>query len=882
MFNLEKSIKRWHKQLRKNQSLEDGCIEELEAHLRDEIEKEISLGLSEEEAFTKAKEFIGNTEKLAGEYFKSDAKSVSGKPSWEAPFWMPELVWNYFKTALRNIRKHKGYSLINITGLSLGIACVILISMVINYELSFDNFHEKKDRIYRVYTRLNRSSGTSAMAPVMFPFAPAVKEIPEIEKAVRICQTTKSVSFNEKIFFERIFYSDPGILDVFSIDLKEGNKNTALINPNSLIISEKMASKYFGDKEAVGQSIKIDNKTLFNITGVFYDIPSNSHFNTGIIASVSSLNENNFQRYSKWTSFGNEYTYLLLRNGAQPQIVEEKIEKVTDKNLDEESRPRYEMRIQPLSDVHFTDFLMYDNAKVTPVEYLYVFGAIAVFILIIACINFINLSTARSARRNKEIGIRKVIGAGRFQLVKQFLSESFILTLISLTISLALVYAAIPEVNSLVKTGMSFSILLNWKFLTIIFVMLIFTSIAAGGYPAFILSSVKPAVVLKNSLIKSNKGYSLRSLLVIIQFAISSFLIISTFTVFSQINYLVNKDLGINKDEIIVIPIDDDKLWENPQSLKNSLLSNSSISNLTFSSGSPASGSTMTENAAQKGKEGDGRLQVRVLIVDYNFFDTFGIEFEQGRNFSKEFITDENKSVIINQTAANKLGMGTPIGKQIEFGGDGDKELSIIGVIKDFHYSSLKEKIWPTILILNPAGNRYLSVKINTENAAETIDYIKENTARFSPGYPFEFYFMNEEFEKFYNNEKTIGKLLTYSTFFAVLISCIGVLGLVSFLTEQKSKEIGVRKVLGASVGSIVTILSKQFIKWVITANLIIMPAAYYFSNKWLDSFAYRAKIGFYIFLGTIVISMLITLLTVGYHSIKAALANPVRALKYE
>ncbi len=880
MFNLEKEINKWKKSLRKNQSLEDGYVAELESHLRDEIEQKVSIGESTETAFNEAIKSIGNSEKLAGEYYKSDTKTISGKTSWEAPFWMPELVWNYFKIALRNIKRQKGYSLINITGLSLGIACVLIITMMVNYELSFDDFHEKKDRIYRVYTQINRSSGTMKMAPVMFPFAPEAQKIPEIEKAVRISESTKSVAHLEKIFFERISYADPGILDVFTIELKSGNKNSVLTNPNSLIISEKTALKYFGDNEPVGKNIKIDNKTLYKVTGVFKDIPPNSHIRINLIASINSLNENNYPRYNNWTSFGNDYTYLLLIPDVKPGIVKEKIERLVDSHLDEKTRTRYEMHIQPLKEIHFATFLTYDYAQVIPVAYLYVFGAIALFILIIACINFINLSTARSAKRNKEVGIRKVVGAGKYQLVKQFLSESFVMTFISFLFALLLIYFVIPEVNSLVKSNISINDLFSWEFLLIILSVLLATSLAAGGYPAFILSSIKPAIVLKNSLLKSGKGYSLRSLLVIFQFVISSFLIIGTFTVFDQLDYMVNKELGFNKDEIIVIPIDDKELMKNPQPLKSSLLSNSSISNITFSSGSPGSGSTWTDNIKPVGKDENEKLHTQVLVVDYDFFETFGIDVIQGRNFSEEFATDENEAMIINKKAAQKLGTENPLGAKIEYWGD--RVASVIGVVDEFHYSSLKEEIWPVVFILDSAGNKYLSININTANSTETIEFIKENLAQFSPGYPFKFYFMNEEFEKFYKAENSIGEMLTYSTFFAILISCIGVLGLVSFLTEQKAKEIGVRKVLGASISSIVGILSKQFIKWVVVANIIVIPLAYYFAENWLDNFAYRTEINFYIFIAAIVISILITLVTVAYHSIKAALANPVKSLKYE
>ncbi|OGU35343.1 MAG: hypothetical protein A2068_09600 [Ignavibacteria bacterium GWB2_35_6b] len=881
MFDLENKITTWKKSLHKNRSFEEGYIEELESHLRDLIEEKIKEGKNKEEAFEIAIGTIGKINDIGEEYFKSDTTNkISGRPSWKAPNWMPDLIWNYFKVAVRNIKKYKSISFTNIFGLSIGIASVLVITMLVMYEMSFDQFHKNKERLYRVYTETHRPEGEFVMACVAFPFAPAAQEeIPEIEYAVRFSESFQLVANGEKKFYESLIFADENIFNVFSFPLKYGNKNNALSEINSIVLSENIAEKYFGKENPVGKTLLLENKDYYKVTGVFYNFPHNSSINVEIFASIKSLTTPDFPRLTNWTSFSNDYTFVLLKEGSSPKTVEEKFQTLIKKNIEPELVDRYTMKLQKIEEMHFSD-LNYDFTETTPPLFLYIFIAVAAFILFIACINFINLTTARSARRGKEVGIRKVAGASRFQLVKQFLSESFVITITSLFVSLIITYLLIPEVNALLKSNLSFALFNNINFVLIVVALVVITSIAAGLYPAFVLSNAKPVSVMKGINQKNNKGYYLRAVLIVFQFALSVFLIISTVTIYNQAEFLTKHNPGFNSEQMLVIPVYDPGLNEKAEALKNTLLSDSRISNVSFSSGTPASGSTSTTNFIPEGKSDEEDIHMQIIEIDYDFIKTYELKIIEGREFSKEFSTDENETYLINETAVKKFGFDSPVGKKIKLG---DEQFqTIVGVVKDFNYMSLREEVSPTVFKLNAGGSRFLSLKINTAETEKVIEFVKKSVASFSPNYPVEYYFMNEKFENFYKAERTIGKLLSAFSILAVIISCIGILGLVSFVAEQKSKEIGIRKVLGASVNSILLLIGKQFIKWIIVSNIIVWPLAYLFLDNWLNSFAYRIEINYFVFAGTLAASVIITFLTMGYHTLKAAFSNPVNSLRSE
>ncbi|HKI79227.1 MAG TPA: ABC transporter permease [Ignavibacteriaceae bacterium] len=885
MFSLEKEIKSWKKSLRKNPSLEDGYIEELESHLRDKIEDYVNKGMSEEEAFEKAKNEIGEIENIGAEFFKTDTKNISGKPTWQESKFIPVLMLNYFKIGFRNLKKQKGFSLINILGLAVGLACVILISLLLRYELSFDQFVTKKDRIYRVLTEVKRDNGVVKMAAVMLPFAPAVNEdIPEVENAVRISESGVLSSYKGKNFYEKILYADKDFFKVFSFPFINGNSENALEEPNSIVITKEIAEKYFGNSNPIGQFLNFNKSNLFKITGVIKNLPSNSHLRGNIFVSINSLNDNNTPRLKEWGSFSNDYTYVLLKPNTDPRVVESKIDAMLKNRLEKSYYERYKMSLQPLLNIHLNNDIMYDNAKTTPKVFLYVFGIIAVFILMIAVINFINLTTARSAHRNKEVGIRKVAGASRLQLMKQFLSESFLITFISFLIAIFLVELILPTVSTLLKIDLNFSLLFNSSSIITSILILLFTAIAAGAYPAFVLSGIKPALVLKNAIIKKKNGYSLRATLVVSQFAIAVLLIITTITVYMQLNYMLTKNLGFPIDRIVVLKMQDKKLIDHGETFKNTLLKNNNIIAASFSSGTPGSNTTQTSNFNPKGGSKNDERQLQYLSVDYDFLDTYGLKIKQGRFFSKNLGRDSIDAYILNETGAKKFGWSNPIGKVITIGGnDEDADWkNVVGVLQDFNYSSLKENIPPMILQLKNGGNRYLSLQLSTNDISGTVDYIKKTYSQFEQTYPLNFFFLQDEFEKYYKAESTIGELLGVLTGMAILISCVGILGLAAYSTEQKSKEIGIRKVLGASSINIIKMLCIEFVKWVIIANIIIWPVAYLVTKKFLDEFAYRINFNFLILAATFLLTLIITILTVGFHALRAATNNPVNSLKYE
>ncbi len=790
---------------------------------------------------------------------------------------------NYFKIAFRNILRHKGYSAINILGLSVGLACVVVISMIIWNETSFDNFHNKKERIYRVFIENKEGGNIVKTAPVMIPFAPAVKAvIPEIEYAVRISHRGILSSYKGKNYYERALFVDDKFFEVFSFPFIKGDSKTALIEPNTVVITQSLAQKYFGDENPIGKTMLFDNKENFLVTGIIKDIPFNSHIRDDIFASFNTYNESNFPRLNSWGGFSNDYTYLLLKRRTDPSSVEKKLNGVIRTNTDVSYHDRYNMKMQNLRDIHFSK-LIHDDAQTTPIIFLYIFGAVGVLILFIAAVNFINLTTARSSRRNKEVGIRKVSGANRSHLVFQFLSEAFVITIISFTAAIVFAGLLIPGVNEILKQNLSLYVLLDPGFILLTIAVLIITALLAGAYPAFVMSKPVPVVILKHNIVKKG-GYSIRAILVVVQFAISIFLIIGTITVFKQVDYLLAKDLGFPKDKIIVLNNSDENIQNNGIPFKQTLLNNKKIFSASYSSGTPGSNNSRTSSFTPEGGNEDSEIMMQIIDVDYDFLKTYNLKLKAGRFFSSKYSTDTSNAYILNETAVKKLGWANPIGKRITIGSvDSDSKFcNVIGVIPDFNYASLENEITPTVFRLKPNGGKFLSVRLKTAEIIPTINFIKEAVTVFSPAYPFDFFFIKERFENYNRAGVIIGKLLGFFSVLAVILSCIGVLGLISYSTEQKSKEIGVRKVLGASVTSIVYMLCKEFIKWVMIANIIIWPFAYLATSKFLDNFAYRMEIDFMIFLTTLIVSIIVTVATVSFHAVKSAVANPVESLRYE
>jgi putative ABC transport system permease protein len=646
-----------------------------------------------------------------------------------------------------------------------------------------------------------------------------------------------------------------------------------------MVISEKIAEKYFGRTDPVGKTVLLQNSQDYKITGVMKDVPGNSHLRLDILVSFSSRNNEDRVKGNYWDRFSNDYTYILLAEGTDPKELENKFHSFMAKHIPVED-DRYNLHLQSLREIHFSRF-NYDIAHRTNKDYLYGYSAIAFFILIIACINFMNLATARSSGRAKEVGIRKVVGARRAQLIKQFFTESVMLAILSLAGSVCLVMLFLPQFNQFIRRELTLDVFSDMGLLLGLLAISLFVGFVSGSYPALILSAFKPARVLRKAFDKKTKGFSFRTVSSVLQFSISIVLIFATAVVYAQIHYMKKRDLGFDAKQIISIPLTSHSLREKTEIFKSEILRNPSILSACASFGTPASGTGSGRSFIPEGYPEGESIHMETLFIDYDFIETYGLTLTNGRNFSREFSTDTENAFILNEMAAKKLGWDDPIGKRFSEE-DLDVEAKVIGVVKDFHFESTLYKIAPMVLTLRPYQFSHISTKIQLDDVSRVLTFLEAKWSEFAPEYPFEYAFVDEEFDRYYNFERRQGQLFTYCSILAIFISCMGIFGLASFTAEKRTKEIGIRKVLGASVSGIVVLLSKEFVKWVLVANIIGWPVAYFVMSKWLQSFAYRVNIGIWMFAFSAFLVLIIALLTVSYQSIMTALANPINSLRYE
>jgi putative ABC transport system permease protein len=782
---------------------------------------------------------------------------------------------NYLKIALRNIKRHKGYSLINIVGLAVGMACCILILLWVQDELSYDRFHENADDIYRVIQDINFTDHSTTWAITQGPLGPSLKEdYPEIINAVRITGRGFRLAYNEKSYDEGVGMADGSIFEMFTFPLVKGDAATALSDPLSIVLTEEMAAKYFGDEDPIGKTIKADNQWDFQVTGVMKNIPSNSHLQFDFLIPFIFGRELNYT-VDRW---GNSQfrTYVQIQTGVPVQEVIQKIsghlfEKPT---IEKDAR----LNLQPLTRIHLYSNYEFDSAH-GDITYVTLFSIVAFFILLIACINFMNLATARSGNRAKEVGMRKVAGAHKTDIIKQFYGESILLAFIALLFAVIFVWLLLPAFNNLAAKELSMNITGNLSILLGLLCIAMLTGIISGSYPALFLSTFQPVMVLKGLRLSGSKGSVFRKILVVFQFSLTILLIICTTGVYNQINYMQNKKLGYNKEHMIYFGMRGD-MREKFDSVKNELLQNPNILGVTASSNVPTYGYTFSNSLWRwEGQSPNEEILMRAVFIDVDYFKTFGMEIAEGRSFSKEFPTDATEAIMVNEEAVKAMGMEFPIGQRLSIG---DNNFKIIGIVKNYHFRSLRQEIDPLILIYSPENSRALFARLKSEQIPQTIGYIENAWKKFAPGYPFNYRFLDEALDGLYRSEQRIGTLFRYFSILAILISCLGLLGLASFMAEQRTKEIGIRKVLGATASNIVTLLSKEFTKWVIVANLIAWPIAYFALDKWLQSYAYKTNVVLWSFVLSGALALLIALATVSYQSIKAALANPVDSLRYE
>jgi putative ABC transport system permease protein len=779
---------------------------------------------------------------------------------------------NYFKIAIRNIKRSSSYSILNISGMAIGMTCAILILLWVQNEWSYDRHFKNANELYRVIENQNLSAGgNSLIVPVPGALAPALKaEYPEIIRSVRFCPNPLTLKKGDEFIEETVVSADKDFLKMFNVSFIRGDINNALNDPHNIVITEETALKYFGNEDALGKTLE-SRGYFVTVTGVVKSMPQNTHIRFNFLVPIEWLMDLGGQ-IKDWNSRFN--TYIELKNGTDSKIVEEKIKDFIRKHNDGSNS---EILLQNVKKIHLysSGKYMADDYATGDITYVRILSLIAVFILIIACINFLNLSTAQSARRAREIGVRKVSGANKRKIVFQFLGESLLIVLVSVLIAMIFVELLMPGFNNLTGKQLTVNYRSAGLYIGLITVVL-FCGLTAGSYPAFYLSSLKPVDVIKGAINNNSGNAGFRRVLVIFQFSISILLIICTLIVKTQLKYIQNKKLGFNKDNIgyFMFPTrpSDPKL----ETLKKELIKNPDIVSVTRAWNPFYNEGTRNGFTWAGKKEGDD-VYFHTIGADADYAKTYKIELKEGRFFSSEFSTDK-AAIVINEEAAKILGFNNPIGETLTtFRGS---KLNIIGVVKDFHIQSLHYKIGPVIMQMGESNNFY--VKMKPDRIISTVGFIKKTFKSFDPGLPIDFHFLDDDYDNLYRTEQRMGKIFGYFSLLAIIISCLGLIGLSSYMTERRTKEIGIRKINGAKSIEIFSLLSREYIIWVMISILIACPVGWYAMHKWLQNFAYRITIGWWIFASAGLAALLIALLTVSWQSYRAAGKNPVEALRYE
>ncbi len=789
---------------------------------------------------------------------------------------------NYLTIAWRNLMKNKVFSLINVLGLTIGITVCLMIFLFILNEFSVDNFHQNGKNIYRVMREFDNEGKAASVAYVSGPYAPALLNDfkGEIQKAVRVNPTDNLVTIGNQSFHEKKVYDvDANFFDIFSFPLLKGNKTTALQNPNSVVLTESKAIKYFGSADkAMGKVIQLEKKLPLQVTGVAEDVPSNSHLDFDLIVPLE--NYKNSGNMTVWINNG-MYTYVQLDPKASAAQIEKRLPQFMEKYMGSDMKKfgyHFSLSLLPLKDVYFQT-AAFDGVRHGDKTVVYIFLSIAVLILLIACINFTNLSTIRAVERSKEVGLRKVLGAMRNHLVWQFIGESVLLATIACLFSVGLLLLAMPWYNGL----LGYTLTLPWNtFYIYLFLIgvIIVVGFLAGSYPAFFLSRFSPVQALKGKLRLGKGGSLFRQALVVVQFSISVFLIVGVIIIYNQMSFVKNKQLGYDKEQTMVIPIDNEDFYNNRKSFKTNLQNNSAIASVSLMSGEPGGFFDKqmfdVEGQPQKWLAGSE-------FADVDFVKTLGLKIIAGRDFSTQFTTDSADAILINRTAANKLGF-TPqeaVGKWIQNTVRDEHKRRIVGVLEDFNFRTLKENIEP--LVVSPGEDwRAMLIKIKPGNLEAGISAIKSEYAKAAPAYPLDYTFLDQKFEELYKNDLRQQAILSVFAGLAIFVACLGLFGLASFTATKRIKEIGVRKVLGSSVQNIVVLLSKDLLKPVLAATCIALPLGYWVMSQWLQNFAYKTALSPWIFLSAAMITFGIAFLTVSIKAIKAALMNPVKSLRAE
>lgn len=804
---------------------------------------------------------------------------------------------NYLKTAWRNLTRHKGFTMINLFGLTIGLTGCLVIGLFVWDELQYDKSIPGGENVYRIYEQRTDRGVVTYAACVPPMFATHIQQnYPEVDTTLRILMSLDKYLLEvgeNSAYEEKGWFVESSFFKVFPLKLLKGDPNTALAAPNTVVISEEMAKKYFGSQDPIDKLISIDKDT-FAVKGVLAKLPKRFHMDFNYLMSLPSAGVPQ-ERMNRWT-WHQFYTYVKLKPGASIQPLQEKfqahVKKEIHPTLTHEGSSFLPM-FQPLRDVHLksSDFI-YDRAVRGNESYVKALTIIALFVLIIACFNFINLATARSFKRAKEIGVRKVVGADRRQLVFQFIGETILLAVLSVIAATIATSLLVPVLNQFTDKSIAFNPLLNPVLALLILGGGVVIGILAGIYPAFVLSGFQPIKVLKNMKLFGNSGSSpwLRQGLVVLQFALSALLIVSAIIVYKQTSYLNNKDLGFNKEQVIYFQVRQDAA-NKLEAFKSELRQSPNIVSVTSGYGLPGD-QFAGDGVIIPGKDGEKRHSTNLFIGDHDYIKTLGLRIIAGRDFSRDMATDVNEAFIINETAVKEFGFGTPeeaLGQRIHWDEwipqdtlNPVKKGKVIGVVQDFHYKSLHEKVVASVIQLYPPVTFKIAAKLKTADLQNTIAYINNVWDKFSPGYPLDYKFMDETYGKMYKSEEKLASLLWIFTIMAIVVGCLGLFGLAAFSAEQRTKEIGIRKVLGASVLNIMGLLSRSFVLMVLLASVIAFPVAWWAMNNWLDDFPYRVSIGWWVFAVAVVAALLVALITVSFQSIKAATTNPVKSLRTE
>jgi putative ABC transport system permease protein len=869
MFDLEKAIRAWKRSLEKNPSLEDTYISELEAALRDEVADRVKRGERPEGAFREASARMGDPKAIDAEFANVRSPRRFGGA----------LFGNYVRIAIRKMRRQKGYSFITIAGLGVGLACCVLMMLWVTDETSFDRFHADRNSIYRLIAETPNGTGTMRDAHPATPLGPAAKAgLPEVQDFCRYRTSSfYGVKRGDKAFLDEVIgVADPSFFTFFTFPLVKGDPKTALDGPKSVVITETLARKLFGDADPMGQLVTVA-LDAFSVTGIMRDVPRNSHMRFSCVIPMVNMHDYHHVDFESWNSKF-VAAYVRLAPGADASRAGSKLSELLRTKLD---KPGISIRLQPLRDVHLrSDFAFdQDNVGQGSASTLSLFSIAAAAILLLACINFMNLATARSANRGKEVGLRKVTGARRSDIVRQFLGESVIQALLGLGLALLLLWAILPLFNNLAGKELAFSWLFRPGLLAIVLGVAIASGLLAGSYPAFCLASFQPAEVLKGSVLGGGRGQALlRKGLIVFQFALTVFFLIGTIIVDKQLRFIRTKNLGVDTHFVVNTAF-------RSEAQQQAVLADPRI--LSSSWSTPPGGELRAAlDVSWNGKDPGDHTSFLRAGADPDFLEVFRAKMAEGRFFSREMGSDRTEAAVVNETAARVLGPGSPLGKRLTvtaMSNEGRTETStysVIGVIRDFHQTTLRAAIEP--MIFTWAGAHGINLRIEAAHVDETIKFLETQWKTYNPGFPFIFNFLDDKIDSFYKQDQKTRAILSVFAALALFTACLGLVGLAAFIAEKRTKEIGIRKVLGASARGLVLMQSRGFVVWVLLANVLAWPAAYFAAGKWLQGFAYHVSPGTVPAMLAALLSLLVALLAVAYKAVKAATANPTKSLRYE